>query len=163
MTTIQIFDAQGQSQTVSSKTLTFRPAIYGIFIEHDQILLLRDQETQLLRPPGRIVAENEAPSQAIRHYLRELASITPQLGPLLFIENQYRQENGRFWQLSVLYYGLKRPSTASILFTPPPEAPLQPEWLPLNNLGLTQFEFGYEAIQAGKLHHQLTSPSSNLP
>lgn len=155
MTTIQIFDAQGQSQTVSSKALTFRPAIYGIFIEHDQILLLRHQETQLLLPPGRIVAENEVPTQAIRHYFRDLASITPDLGPLLFIENQYRQENGRFWQLSVLYYALKRPSAASIHFATSADAPIQPEWLPLNSLDLPMFEFGYEAVQAGKLHHQL--------
>ena len=155
MTMIQIFDDQGQAQAVSATSLIFRPAIYGIYIEYDQILLIRNQETQLLLPPGRIVTENEVPTQAIRHYFQELVHITPDLGPLLFIENQYRQENGRFWQLAVLYYALERPSTASIHFTTADDAPLQPEWLPLDSLDLPMFAFGYEAVQAGKLHYQL--------
>jgi ADP-ribose pyrophosphatase YjhB (NUDIX family) len=155
MTTIQIFNDHGQAKVVSPKDLTFRPAVYGIFIEHDQILLLRNQETQLLRPPGRIVAENEEPAQAIRHYFRELADITPILGPLLFIENQYRQEDNRFWQLSALYYAIERPSTASILFSDDETLKIQPEWLQVDNLERSQFEFGYEAIQASKLYLQL--------
>ncbi|NHZ72077.1 MAG: hypothetical protein GWP17_03215, partial [Aquificales bacterium] len=155
MTTIQIFDVQGHAQTVSSENLIFRPAVYGIFIEHDQILLLRNLKTQLLLPPGRIVAENESPTQAIRHYFRNQAGITPLLGPLLFIENQYRQENGRFWQLSVLYYAIERPSTASIRFSENEELPTQPDWVQLNSLDQTQFQFGFEAVQAGKLRLQL--------
>ncbi len=155
MTTIQLFDAAGHAQAVSSEKLTFRPAVYAILIEHDQVMLLRDRATQLLSPPGRIVAEHEAPTQAIRHYCRDVAGITPILGPLLFMENQYRSENGRFWQLSVLYYALERPATASINFAENPDSPLQPEWLPLDDLARTQFQFGYEAVQAGKLRLQL--------
>ncbi|MCZ7670285.1 MAG: hypothetical protein M5U34_25545 [Chloroflexi bacterium] len=39
------------------------------------------------------------------------------------MENQYRSENGRFWQLSVLYYALERPATASINFAENPDSP----------------------------------------
>lgn len=155
MTTIQIFNDQGQAKLVSSENLTFRPAVYGIFIEQDQILLLRNQETQLLLPPGRIVVENEEPAQAIRHYFLELADITPILGPLLFIENQYRQEDNRFWQLSTLYYSVERPSTASIRFSEDKNLHTQPEWLQLDTLQRSQFQFGYEAVQASKLSLQL--------
>jgi len=155
MTTVQIFDAQGDSQTVSSEDLIFRPAVYGIYIELDQIFLLRNLKTQLLRPPGRIVAENEEPAQAIRHYFRELAEITPVLGSMLFMETQYRQENDQSWKLSALYYAIERPSLDSINFLEDKELQLQPEWLPLDRLNRTQFQFGYEAIQAGKLHLQL--------
>ncbi len=153
MTMVQIFNDQGQAQAVASKDLVFRPAVYGIFIELDQVLLLRNPETQLLFPPGRIINENEEPTQAIRHYFRELANITPALGSLLFIETQYRQENDQAWQLSALYYAIERPSLASISFSE--DTTLQPEWLPLNSLERTQFQFGYEAVQAGKLHLQL--------
>lgn len=153
MTMVQIFNAQGRAQTVAAKDLIFRPAVYGIFIELDQVLLLRDLETQLLSPPGRIVNENEEPTQAIRHYFRELAAITPDLGSLLFIETQYRQENDQAWKLSALYYAIERPSLASISFSE--DTTLQPEWVPLNSLERTQFQFGYEAVQAGKLHLQL--------
>jgi len=155
MTTIQVFDANGHAQAAPSKNLTFRPAVYGIFIEHDQILLLRNLASQLLLPPGRIVADNETPTQALRHYFRELAHITPVLGSLLFMETQYRQENGRFWQLSVLYYGIQRPSTDSINFSENQDAKIQPEWLPVSSLERTQFQFGYEAVQAGKLQLRL--------
>jgi ADP-ribose pyrophosphatase YjhB (NUDIX family) len=153
MMTIQIFDEQGQAKSVSSENLMFRPAVYGIFIEQDQILLLRDQATQLLFPPGRIVPENEEPAQAIRHYFRELADIAPILGPLLFIENQYRQEGEQAWQLSVLYYAIERPSTASIRFSEDEQT--QPEWLRLDELERAQFQFGYEAVQASKIYLQL--------
>ncbi|MBE2220365.1 MAG: hypothetical protein IAF02_02435 [Anaerolineae bacterium] len=155
MTTIKIFNDQGQATIVSPENLTFRPAVYGIFIEHNQILLLRNQETQLLLPPGRIVAENEEPTQAIRHYFRELADITPILGSLLFIENQYRQEDDCFWHLSALYYLVERPSATSIRFPEDANALTQPEWLPLDALQRTQFQFGYEAVQASKLSLQL--------
>lgn len=151
MTTIQLFDAQGHAQAVLSEKLTFRPAVYGIFIEQNQILLLRDTETELLRPPGRIVAANEAPSQALRHFFRKLADITPLLGALLFMETQYRQENGRFYQLSALYYAVERPFIATLAFNPEAD---QPEWFPLRTLQRTQFQFGYEAVQAGKLSLQ---------
>lgn len=154
MTTIQIFDAKGHAQAVASEDLIFRPAVYGIFIEQDQILLLRNLETQLLLPPGRIVAENEEPAQAIRHYFRKLAAITPRVGSLFFIENQYRQESNQFWQLSVLYYEVKRPSLASINFPNDENAQSQPEWLQLDSLERPQFQFGFEAIQAGILHFQ---------
>lgn len=155
MTTVQIFDTQGHAQTVSSEDLLFRPAVYGIFIELDQVLLLRDTQTELLHPPGRIVNENEEPVQAIRHYFRELADITPVVGSLLFIENQYQQENDQSWQLSALYYAVKRPSLGSINFSEDLESQIQPEWLQLDGLERTQFQFGFEAIQAGKLQNQL--------
>ena len=153
MTMVQIFNDQGHAQAVAAKDLIFRPAVYGIFIELDQVLLLRNQETQLLSPPGRIVSENEEPTQAIRHYFRELANITPALGSLLFIETQYRQENDQAWKLSALYYAIERPSLASIRFSE--DITQYPEWLPINSLDRTQFQFGYEAVQAGKLQHQL--------
>lgn len=155
MTTVQIFDAHGYMQKVSSAELIFRPAVYGIFIEQDQILLLRNLETQLLLPPGRIVAENEEPGQAIRHYFRELANITPVVGSLLFIETQYQQEDNQSWQLSALYYAVERPSFASISFHNEESPQIQPEWLQLDSLERTQFQFGYEAVQAGKLHLHL--------
>lgn len=155
MTTVQIVNAHGQVQAVTVEDLTFRPAVYGIFIEQDQILLLRHVETQLLLPPGRIVAQNEEPAQAIRHYFRELADITPVVGSLLFIENQYRQENDQSWQLSALYYSIERPSLASIRFPNEDNPQTKPEWLQLDQLERSQFQFGYEAMQAGKLHLQL--------
>jgi hypothetical protein len=153
--TIHFLDANGRLQAAPSDSFTFRPAVYGILIEYDQILLLRDLESQLFCPPGRIVAENEAPAQAVRHYFRRLAEMTPVLGPLLFVENQYREENDTFWQLSVLYYAVERPSTASISFTEDPEAKTRPEWVRLDSLDRTRFQFGYEAVQAGKLRLQL--------
>ncbi|PIE80435.1 MAG: hypothetical protein CSA11_08170 [Chloroflexi bacterium] len=153
MTTVDIFDAQGHLHAVPSQSISYRPAAYGIFIEHDQILLLRDQETDLLLVPGRHLAENEVPAQILRTYFQEWAGITPRLGALLFIENQYQQEDGQFWQFSALYYEVKRASLASIAF-PHQAGQYSPEWLPLDNIDRKQFQFGYEAVQAGKLYHQ---------
>ena len=43
-------------------------------------------------------------------------------------------ENDTFWQLSVLYYAIERPSTASIRFAEDPEAKTQPEWVRLDSV-----------------------------
>ncbi len=153
MTTVDIFDVQGHLHAVPAKNILYRPAVYGIFIEQDQILLLRDQSTDLLLVPGRHLEENEVPAQALRTYFREWAGITPLLGTLLFIENQYQQEAEQFLQLSALYYEVKRPSLASITF-PQKEGQYAPEWIQFDNVDRTQFQFGYEAIQAGKLYLQ---------
>lgn len=155
MSTVQIFNAYGQMEAVSASDLIFRPAVYGIFIEQDQILMLHNSERGLLHPPGRIVAENEEPAQAIRHYFLELADITPIVGALLFIETQYRKEDDQAWQLSALYYAIKRPSLASISFPNEETSKIQPQWFQLDSLERTQFQFGFEAVQAAKLHLQL--------
>jgi ADP-ribose pyrophosphatase YjhB (NUDIX family) len=151
MSTVRCYDAAGNAVAVAPESITFRPAVYGIFIENQQVILLEHTQTNLWYPPGRILQSHEVPTQIVRHIFRQVTDMMPALGPLLFVEDQYRvDENGRAWHTSVLYYGLNRaevtPSTFSGLSSPP-----QYEWIPLSALRRERLLFGFEAIQAGRL------------
>jgi len=154
MSPIHCYDDNGQSHVVGAESLHFSPAVYGIFIENDRILLLSRGSTRLYTPPGCFLTPNEIPVQSIRHYFRRLVDITPVLGPLLFIEDQYRWLDGRAWQISALYYALERPFTASLHLNETLEPDHTPQWVDLFDLQRSQFLFGYKAVTAGasRLH-----------
>lgn len=151
MATIICHDVHGKTVPVAPEALLFRPAVYGVFIENNQVLLQKHADTNLWRPPGVLLADNETPSQAIRHTFRRLTSMTPRLGPMLYVEDQYLVDNEqRAWHLAVLYYALERPSTAANL-----SDASKLEWVALETLQRQQMQFGYEAVQAGRLRLKL--------
>jgi ADP-ribose pyrophosphatase YjhB (NUDIX family) len=155
MATIICYDVFGNAVPVAPEALTFRPAVNGIFIENNQILLQKHPQTGLWHPPGSVLAENETPAQAIRHIFRDLTGMTPLLGPLLFVEDQYHiDDDRRAWCLSTLYYALERPMAAATLAEPDDSA-VQPDWVSLDDLARHQMQYGYEAILAGKLQLKL--------
>lgn len=155
MNTVRCYDAAGNAVAVAPEAITFRPAVYGIFIENQQVVLLAQPQTNLWRPPGRILQSHEVPTQVVRHTFRQVTDMMPALGPLLFVEDQYRvDEDGRAWHLSVLYYALNRAEVTPTTFTGISPAP-QYEWIPLSALRRDRMLFGYEAIQAGRLRLRL--------
>jgi ADP-ribose pyrophosphatase YjhB (NUDIX family) len=153
MSVVCCYDEDGQLHLVAPDTLVFAPAVYGIFIEDQRILLLQ-QQNGLYAPPGRLVAFNESPNQVIRHYFRRLAEATLDLGPLLVVEEQYRWLNGRAHRITALYYGLERPSTASIRLNETLELPSRPLWVDLLTLQRHHFQFGFNAVMAGITHNR---------
>jgi ADP-ribose pyrophosphatase YjhB (NUDIX family) len=154
MTTILCYDGHGNEVTVSSDAVIFRPAAYGILIENEQVLLTSHRQTGLWHPPGSILETHETPTQSLKHHFRRVAGLAPLVGPLLFVEDQYRlDEQECAWQLSVLYYALDRPlySTMSVSEMDLFEA----NWIPLAELRRSNVQFGYDAIQAGRLRLRL--------
>lgn len=152
MATIICHDIQGNPIPVAPEALIFRPAVYGIFIENNQVLLHKYQYSSLWCPPGAILAAHETPNQIIRHTFRKLTGMTPKLGPMLYMEDQYLFDGERrAWHFAVVYYALERPSTAATLSM---DSGIT-EWVPLADLDRRQMQFGYEAIQAGRLQLKL--------
>lgn len=155
MATIVCYDIHGNAVPVAAESITFRPAVYGIYIENSQILLQKQPETELWHPPGTIITASETPTQVIRQYFRQLVGLTPAIDSLLFVEDQYfLDEARRAWKLSAMYYGLERPLTTATTLIETDET-THTEWIPLTNLQRDQFQFGYEAVQAGKLQQKL--------
>lgn len=155
MATIVCYDIHGNAVPVAAESITFRPAVYGIFIENSQILLQKQPQTGLWHPPGTLLSANDTPTQVIRHYIRQIIGLTPVIGSLLFVEDHYViDEERRAWKLSAMYYDLERPLSAATALTESEDAS-QTEWVPLANLQREQFQFGYEAVQAGKLQQKL--------
>ncbi len=155
MATIICYDTFGNPVPVSPEAFIFRPAVYGIFIENNQIFLLKQSQTELLYPPGVILEEDETPTQAIRHQFRELTGMNPKIGSMIFLEDRYLVDNDhRAWHLSALYYALQRPKTTAATLSEIDETE-QPEWISLDSLQRHQMQFGFEAIQAGRLQLKL--------
>ncbi|MFO7540045.1 MAG: NUDIX domain-containing protein [Chloroflexota bacterium] len=154
MTMIYCYDRNGKAVMVPSDAVVFRPAAYGILIENEQILLATDNHTGLWHPPGHILEPHETPTQALKHYLRHIAGLTPLIGPLLFVEDQYRvDEKEQAWHLSLLYYALDRPSYSTITLGEMETSEAQ--WVRLSELKRPKLQFGYEAIQAARLRLKL--------
>lgn len=148
MATIRCYDEDGRSVPVAPEAITFRPAVYGIFIENDTVLLWRHPRTQRWQPPGGILDDLQTPDQAVRYHFRNLTGITPLLGPLLYTEDRYvLDRDRRAWHLSHLYYALDRPPLTS---TTPAELSGEQEIsaVPLAELRRQDMQFGYDAVQA---------------
>ncbi len=149
------YDIYGNPVPVPAESITFCPAVYGIFIENRQILLQKQVQTELWHPPGTMLTVSDTPTQVIRHYFRQLTGLTPITSSLLFVEDQFfLDEERRAWKISTLYYALQRPLNSTTTLTESEEnSPTS--WLPLDDLQREQIQFGYEAIQAGKLQLKL--------
>lgn len=151
MNTICCYDTHGNAVVMPIEAVTFCPAVYGIFIENNQVLLLRHPQTKLWYPPGRMLTDHETPTQVIRHYFRQMTGMIPQFGPLIFVEDMYHiDDNNKAWHISAMYYALIRSQTATTTLANLTGS-AQPEWVLLTALERQQMQFGYEAIQAGKL------------
>jgi ADP-ribose pyrophosphatase YjhB (NUDIX family) len=151
MATIICYDIHGNGIPVAPEALLFHPAVYGLFIENNQILLLKQEETGLWYAPGAVLVNHETPAQAVRQAFRQVTGMTPTIGPLLCVEDQYFIDGERrAWHLSAMYYGLQRPSTAAALTESE-----RIHWVSLADLKREQMQFGFEAIQAALLQLKL--------
>lgn len=155
MTTILCTDLHGRAHPIPAHNLRYRPAVYGIFIENEQVLLVTHPETGLLQPPGGILQPTETPTQAVRHHFRRVTGMTPLLGPLLFVEDQYVvDEKDQAWHLTLLYYALDRPD-ATVASLTEIETSTQYSWVHFDALARDGLQLGYEAIGAGRLRQRV--------
>lgn len=151
MTTLTCYDPQGNPIPVLIDTLIYRPAVFGVCIEAEEILLLRDEGSPLLRLPGKIMLPGEAPIPVLRRYYRQLTGLTPLVGPLIHLQDLYRVDaNGRAWHLSAMFYPLARPSATTTAFSLAEDGSY-PELHLVETLSPGQLQFGYDAVAAALL------------
>lgn len=140
-------DIHGNLWPFSRPQLKFSPAVYGLLIENNRVLLQVELHTSLYHPPGGRVAAEQTTAQAVRQHFRAATGITPEVGQLLLVQDEYRVDYERQpWHLAVMYFALTRPTigrSSLIDF----DNPAKPEWIALNHLERTQMQFGYDAIQ----------------
>lgn len=155
MNVVCCFDSQGKAVPLPADSILYSPAAYGILIERNQVLLLEHPATGLLYPPGGTLSPRQTPDQTILIHVRQVAGMNPAVGPLLFVEDQYRvDEQGQGWHLSVLYYALERPAVPTIVaieMVRDSSAKL----ISLEALRREHMLFGYEAINAGRIRLEL--------
>jgi ADP-ribose pyrophosphatase YjhB (NUDIX family) len=151
MSTIICHDPDGKPVQVAPEALQFRPAAYGIFIENELILLQKQPESGLWFPPGRPLRPQDTPAEAIRHHFRQLIGVIPIIGSFLFVTEQYLVDAAQnAWREAQTYYLVERPPVVETTL-PAVGTAVPPEWIRLNDLTRTQMQFGYDAVQAGRL------------
>lgn len=155
------YDVYGQAFVVEEKDVLFRPAVYGLLIENNQILLVKN-ERGLWELPGRRLETHEAPTHIVRHHLRQLTGLTLRVSSLVFVEDAFHMdESGQAWHLSMMYYDLSRlDASAAVVIAE--DMSLQTEWVPSVMVQRESLQFGYEAIQAAILHEQIKESQSNI-
>jgi ADP-ribose pyrophosphatase YjhB (NUDIX family) len=152
---ILCIDEQGNSILVPAESVDFRPAVYGILIEDDGVMLNQNDVTGLWEPPGGMLSARETPARALVRHLRQTSRKIPRIGPLLQVEDQYRVDrHGRAWHWSILYYALE-PSASTAPPRSNPDAADRPKFVSLHELKRSQMQLGFEAIQAARLRLQL--------
>lgn len=148
------YNWQGEAVMIAAEGLKARPAVYGVFIENGRVLLRHHPPTNLYCLPGGIVEAHERIADALRHFFRQVTGIMPVVSGLLYAEERfYVDEAECAWQLTTMYYALKRPSTL-ITALPEWEEESRAEFVPLEAITREQLLFGYDAIQAGRHRHQ---------
>ncbi|MFZ0548275.1 MAG: hypothetical protein WAM60_22705 [Candidatus Promineifilaceae bacterium] len=150
------FDKDGQPIDIPGPPVGIRPAAYGILIENDQVLLRPYDNSDLWQPPGKVLNVGETPTAAVLHCFQGAAGILPIITGLLLAEDGYwLDDDGKLWQLEVLYYALKR-STAGVAGMIDFDNPARPEWFPLENLTRDKMLLGFDAVEAGRVRAELT-------
>ena len=149
------FNDNGQVVDVSGPPAGVRPAVYGILIENDQVLLQPHEQSSLWQPPGKVLEAGETPTAALLRCFQAAAGILPAITGLLFAEDRcWLDGEGKVWRLSALYYGLKRP-TAGVAGMINFDSAARPEWFPLENLTRDKMLLGFEAVEAGRVREEL--------
>lgn len=154
---IHCYDELGKAIPVTPDLILFRPAAYGILIdEYGQVLLLQHAKTNLWHPPGGILSLQETPKQAVRVHFRRIMGSTPQVGSLLYIEEQYHiTEDNQPWRLSMMYYAMEKPTLSTTTLGESVDVNVDARWVPIQELERAKMQFGWEAIQAGQLQQKL--------
>lgn len=131
----------------ATPTAAVQPAIYGILLENDQVLLQRNPETGLWQPPGQLLQPGQLPQQAISTAFQALLMFSPQAGPLVFMEEVRASTiNGQPQHLTRLYYLLNRPS--GVLAAIQEISNRQDvQWTAIHDLRREKMHLGYAAIQ----------------
>lgn len=145
---ITCYDVYGEAVFVPTANLCFRPAVYGIFIEKDHILLTAHEVTKLWHPPGLIIEQQVEVELSLQQYFWQAIRMIPSVVELLWVEEQYRVDAAnKAWHLSVLYYEVKRPlaTVSTAIKTDQLFA-----WIPLVDLHRSNMQFGFEAVQAAQ-------------
>lgn len=145
---ITCYDVYGKAVSVAADSVTFAPAVYGLFFENEHVLLSMNEATRLWEPPGKIVLNQIDVQQAVQQHFRQLVRFVPIVDALIWVETHYRLDGAQqAWHLSAMYYRLKRPLThhsAGI------KSGQRLAWIPLAELDHAQMQFGYEALLAAQ-------------
>jgi hypothetical protein len=151
MSTLICHDVTGKPIPIASEALQFRPAAYGIFIENELILLQKQAESGLWHPPGRPLRPQDTPAEAIRYHFRQLIGVIPIIGPFLFTAEIFIIDPAQnAWREAQTYYLVERPPVTETTL-PAVGTAAPPEWVPLSEINRAQMQFGFDAIQAGRL------------
>jgi hypothetical protein len=148
---VYAYDVAGKLVQLRPADVIFSPVVYGLLIETNRILLNHHPETHLLVPPGGLVTAELTPPQALRQHFHAATGITPEIGPLLLVEEHFWLTENRQGRHSVeMFYLLTRPSSGRSSLVDY-DNPSKPEWVILTEISRDKMHLGYEALRSAQV------------
>ena len=145
MSQVPCLTTTGALVLAPAEEVAFGVAVYGILVENERVLLRRHLQTALWEPPGGPLVGRQGPEQGVRSLFRAQTGLVCDTALRLLLESQHRvDEQGQAWELTVIYYQLRRSRGSTI--TVPAGGSEQPLWVPLDELQREQMQTGYDAI-----------------
>jgi hypothetical protein len=139
-------DPHADQNKKATQATAVQPAVYGILLENEQVLLRRNPQTGLWQPPGQLLQRGQLPQQAISTAFQALVMFSPQTGTLVFMEEVLASTaSAQPQNLTRLYYLLKRPP--GVLAAIQESGKRQDvQWTAIHDLRREQMHLGYAAI-----------------
>jgi 8-oxo-dGTP pyrophosphatase MutT (NUDIX family) len=76
MSIVVILDANGQKHRVDSNNLIFRKAVYGLYIQNNKLLMVKDKISKKWEFPGGGMENNESPLEGLKREFFEETGLT---------------------------------------------------------------------------------------
>lgn len=87
--TVECRTSFGEVKQVPPNELIFRPAVYGLIVHEEKILLVRHAPTQKYIPPGGGIDKGEQLQTALHREIMEETGITVEIGDFLHVEEDF--------------------------------------------------------------------------
>jgi len=144
-------DKDGKKYEVAASDLTMRPSVYGVIIQDDKVLLVRQWDGYDF--PGGGIDLGETIHEALVREVKEESGMDARVGDIVACENSfYRSTNEKFYH-SILIYYLCEVTGGKLSIDGIDDSEKEyvhdlPEWVPLNNLDTIKF---YNSVDSLKI------------
>lgn len=146
--TVDGYNLEGEQVELASDKLTWRPGAYAIVYQNGHLLALTNIYTGRYELPGGGIEIDENVETGLTREVWEETGLSIRIDKLLDVEDGFfKTPSGKQWHTIKIIYLAQATSgqlRSSILDD---EWSQNPQWLPFEQVDVTQFQLGHNAIQ----------------
>jgi ADP-ribose pyrophosphatase YjhB (NUDIX family) len=140
-------DIQGNPATLDVDRLQWRPSVYGLAIQDNQLLVLDNPRTENYELPGGGVDIHESLTDALQREIMEECNVSVTVGDLLHMDEQFfLTPGGNHWHTLRFFYRVTV-TGGTLRVNDPDEHSTNPHWHALDELTATNIAVHWQAIQ----------------
>ena len=141
-------DIQGNPATLAVDRLQWRPSVYGLAVQNDQLLVLYNTRTDAYELPGGGVDIHENLTDALHREFIEECNVTVTVGDLLCMDEQFfLTPGGNQWHTLRFFYRVTVIEPGTMRVNDPDEHNTNPHWHALPDLIPANIAVHWQAVQ----------------